>query len=83
MNRQQRRVAKKQGNTIQNENDVFMYAFGLITKVLCEQWGWGPKRLGRLTNQLIDEVNQNQMTVEELQKWCLENAGFKLPIGGK
>ena len=82
MNRQQRRaMAKKQPSKQGNESDVFIYAYGLIVKILREQWGWGAIRLNRLTNQLTDEVNNNQMTVEELQQWCLENAGFKLPIG--
>lgn len=60
--------------------DIFMYTFGLIIKVLREQWGWGYVRLGRLANQLLEEYNSNNMDLEELQKWCWEYGGFKLQI---
>ena len=67
-------------NTNNEYADVFMFTFGLILKVLCEQWGWGPIRLNRLTSQIIEEYNENNLTPEELQKWCQTHIGFNLPI---
>ena len=65
-------------DTIQAE--IFMYTFGLVIKILHEQWGWGYTRLSRLTNQLLEEYNTNDMNAEEVKKWCWEYGGFKLQI---
>lgn len=71
---------QKQEDEANIHADVFMYTFGLVLKVLREQWGWSYVRLGRLTNQLLEEYNNNDMNLEELQKWCWEYGGFKLQI---
>lgn len=60
--------------------EIFMYTFGLVLKVLREQWGWGFVRLGRLTNQILEEYNTNGLNSEEIKKWCWEYGGFKLQI---
>lgn len=60
---------------------IFMYTFGLIIKVLHEQWGWGYIRLSRLANQVLKEYNHNDMSAKEVQEWCWEYGGFKLDIG--
>lgn len=65
------------------ENDypkIFMYTFGLIMKTLREQWGWGHVRLGRLTTQVLEEYNSNDMNIEEIQDWMWEYIGIKLQI---
>ena len=74
--------AYKKGQDVASNThaEIFMYTFGLIIKVLHEQWGWGYTRLSRLTNQLLEEYNNNDMTAEEIQKWCWEYGGFKLQI---
>lgn len=59
---------------------IFMYAVGLMIKVLHQKWGWGYVRLGRLVNQLLEEYNENDMDAEEIQQWCWEYGGFKLSI---
>lgn len=71
---------QKQDADANEHAEVFMYTFGLIIKVLHEQWGWGYTRLSRLTNQLLEEYNNNDMSAEELEKWCWEYGGFKLQI---
>lgn len=83
MNRQQRRVANKNNKKVEvteNQADIFMYTYGLVIKVLHEQWGWSYIRLGRLTEQLLEEYKNNNMTAAELQQWCVENIGIKLPL---
>lgn len=72
---------KKGKETVdETQSKMFMYTFGLVLKILREQWGWGYVRLGRLTNQIIEEYNTNGMNYEEIQKWCWEYGGFKLQI---
>lgn len=71
---------KGQDNSEEIHAQIFMYTFGLVLKVLKEQWGWGYTRLSRLTTQLLEEYNNNDMNAEEIQKWCWEYGGFKLQI---
>ena len=63
-----------------NQAQIFMYAFALMIKTLHEQWGWGCIRLARLTQQVLDEYNNNDMSLEELEQWCWKYGGFKLQI---
>lgn len=74
--------AYKKGQDIADTEraNIFMYTVGLVIKILHEQWGWGPVRLGRLINQLLDEYNNNDMSMQEIQQWCWEFGGFKLEI---
>ena len=61
-------------------DQVFMYAFILILKTLQEQWGWGHTRLSRLTEQVLKEYNDNDMSLTELKDWCWNYIGFKLQV---
>jgi hypothetical protein len=74
--------AYKKGQDIADTEraNIFMYTMGLIIKVLHEQWGWGYIRIGRLVNQILEEYNDNDMTMQELQQWCWDFGGFKLQI---
>lgn len=74
--------AYKKGQDVADttQAQIFMYTFALVIKVLREQWGWGYKRLSRLAEQLLQEYNENDMSLEELEKWCWEYGGFKLQI---
>lgn len=71
---------KAQEETSDDYPKIFMYTFGLIMKTLREKWGWGHVRLARLTNQILEEYNDNDMNIEEIQEWMWEYIGIKLQI---
>ena len=72
--------AKGQNIAETDQVKIFMYVFALVIKTLHEQWGWGYKRLARLTNQVLEEYNTTNMSLEEIEQWCWKYGGFKLQI---
>lgn len=63
-----------------DQGRIFMYVFALVLKTLHSKWGWGHVRLARLTDQVLEEYNKTDMSLDELEQWCWDYGGFKLQI---
>ena len=56
----------------------FMFSVAITIKIMHEQYGYGPKRLAKLVNAILDEYNATEMSLDEINEWLWEYAGFKL-----
>lgn len=56
----------------------FMFSVAITIKVMHEQYGYGHKRLAVLVNKILDEYNATEMSLDEINAWLWEYAGFKL-----